>query len=79
MPTIVSVPNDKQWLKIHISDLLIVISCSTIILIITKRKMGRLETHSPTYDIKHNWFRQNIADTYVQCLQISPHGDIMIV
>ena len=40
---------------IHISDLIMIIKWSTYILQITKREIGKLETHSPIYHMKDNW------------------------
>ena len=42
----------KQWLMVYISDLMMMIRRSTKILKITKREVGKLNTHSTIYCIK---------------------------
>ena len=53
--TIVSWPNPKQWVIVHISDLMMMIRQSIYILSIITRGMGKLKTHSPTYCMIDNW------------------------
>ena len=52
---VVSSPDSKQWLMIHISDLIMIIRWSTNIFTIIKKEMGKLKTHSHIYCIKDNW------------------------
>ena len=49
--TIVSWPNPKQWVKVHTSDLMMIIRQSIYILSIITKEMGKLKTHSLTYCI----------------------------
>ena len=53
--TIVSWPNPKQWVIVHTSDLMMIISQSIYILSIITKGMGKLKTHSPTYCIMDDW------------------------
>ena len=52
--TIVSWPNPKQWVMVHTSDLMMIITQSIYILSIVTRVMGKLKTYSPTYCIMDN-------------------------
>ena len=52
---IVSLPNPKQWVIVHTSDLMMIISQSIYILSIITREMGKLKTQSHTYFIMDNW------------------------
>ena len=52
--TIVSLPNPKQWVIAHASDLMMIIRQSTYILSIITREMTKLKTYSPTYCIMDN-------------------------
>ena len=52
--SIVSWPNPKQWVIVHTSDLIMMITQSIYILSITTREMGKLKTYSPTYCIMDN-------------------------
>ena len=52
--TIVSWPNPKQWVIVHTSNLMVIIRQSIYIFSIITRKMGKLNTHSPTYCIMDN-------------------------
>ena len=49
--TIVSLPNPKQWVIAHTSDLIMIIRQSIYILTIITREMGKIKTYSPTYCI----------------------------
>ena len=53
--TIVSWPNPKQWIKVHTSNLMMIIKQSICILSIITREMGKLKTHSSIYCIMDNW------------------------
>ena len=52
--TIVSLPNHKQWVKVHTSDLMMIIRQSIYILSIITNEMGKLKTYSPTYRTMDN-------------------------
>ena len=52
---IVSLPNPKQWVIVHSSDLMMIIRQSMYIISIITQEMGKLKTHSPTYCIIDNW------------------------
>ena len=52
--TIFSWPNPKQWVKVHTSDLIMIIRQSIYIISIITREMGKLKTNSPTYCIMDN-------------------------
>ena len=84
--TIVSWPNPKQWVTVHISDSMMIIRQSIYILSIITREMGQLKTHSPTCFVMNNWenmpYLTHTLDKlyltgilWVQCLQISLHND----
>ena len=68
--TIVSWPNTKQWVIVHISDLIMIIRQSIYILSIITTEMGKLKRYSPTYCIMDkgenmlNLTRQNISDRH---------------
>ena len=50
--TIVSWPNHKQWVKVHTSDLMMMMIRQSIYIIsIITREMGKLKTYNPTYCI----------------------------
>ena len=53
--TIVSRPNPKQCVIVHIFDLMMIIRQSIYILSIIAREMGKLKTHSTTYFIMDHW------------------------
>ena len=52
--TIVSLPNSKQWIIVHTSELIMIIRQSVYIISIITREMGKLETYSPIYCIMDN-------------------------
>ena len=52
---IVSWPNPEQWVRLHNSDLMMIIRQSIYIISIITRKMGKLKTHSPIYCMIYNW------------------------
>ena len=87
--TIVSLYNNpKQWLVIHMSDLMKMIRLSTNILTTLNKEMGKLKTHSPLhiYNINDSWKNVlNLRHTldricltnilYVRRFQISENND----
>ena len=52
--TIVSLPNHKQWVIVHTSDLMMIIRQSIYILSIITREMSKLKKYSLTYCIMNN-------------------------
>ena len=83
--TIISWPNSKQWLTIHISGLMM-ITWSSNILTIIKRGIGKMKTHSTIYRKRGNWENWlNLRYTldrihlksivYIQCSQPSLQND----
>ena len=51
---IILLPNPKQWIIVHSSDLMMIIRQSIYILSIITKEMGKLKTHSPLYCITDN-------------------------
>ena len=80
---IASWPNLKQWIIIHISDLIMTVGWKIDIITIIKMEKGKMKIHSPIHCTKGN--RDLIWDThlagytwcafYAQCFCISLHNE----
>ena len=77
--TIISWPYPKQWVRVHTSDLMMIIRQSIYILSVITTEMGKLKTYRPTYCIMDNGENMlnltHITLTYIMMLflKITPH------